>query len=92
MLRPQNRSRVSVLRVLFGNCGQRVALTWLKMLPRLEPVSGDSRTGLRQHREFLPGKSLARSETEPGFFGHDAPFRATETGLPDVSCAKAPGS
>jgi hypothetical protein len=25
-----------------------------------------------------------------GIFGHDGPFRATETGLPDVSCAKAP--
>jgi hypothetical protein len=34
---------------------------------RIEPVSVDSRTGLCQLGEFLPGNGLARSETGPGF-------------------------
>jgi hypothetical protein len=38
------------------------------------------------------GKKFGEARDRAGIFGHDGPFRATETGLPDVSCAKAPGS
>jgi hypothetical protein len=35
--------------------------------PDSKPVSVDSRTGLCQRGQFLPGKGLARPETGPGF-------------------------
>jgi hypothetical protein len=33
----------------------------------------------------------ARRRDWAGIFVHDGPFRAAETGLPDISCATAPG-
>jgi hypothetical protein len=41
---------------------------------------------------FPAGKRFGEGRDWTGIFGHDGLFRATETGLPDVSCAKVPGS
>jgi hypothetical protein len=55
---------------------------------RLEPVSGESRTSLCQHREFLPGKRLLRPETGEAFSATSADSGRQRPRCPASAAAK----